>query len=63
MTDEMSRYFEEVYTSPYTYVKWEGNWYAAIIEDGNFQTERIKNNTLIRKTISVRFAVNAPVNI
>jgi len=63
MTDEMSRYFEEVYTSPYTYIKWEGNWYAAIIEDGNFQTERIKNNTLIRKTISVRFAVNAPVNI
>jgi hypothetical protein len=47
MTEEMNLYFEELLTSRYTYVKWEGVWYACVVEDGQYQNEFERNNTLI----------------
>jgi hypothetical protein len=62
MTEEMNLYFEELLTSRYTYVKWEGVWYACVVEDGQYQNEFEINNTLIKKNITVRFAIDSPVN-
>jgi len=64
MTDEMSVYFEELLSSPKTYVRWaDGKWYACQIDNGSFQTERSKNQRLIKKKISIKFSIDNPVNI
>jgi hypothetical protein len=64
MTDEMSVYFEELLSSPKTYVRWtDGNWYACQIENGSFQTERSKNQKLIKKKITIKLSIDNPVNI
>lgn len=62
MTEEMNLYFEELLTSRYTYVKWEGVWYACVVNDGAYQNEFERNNKLIKKNITVRFAIDSPVN-
>jgi hypothetical protein len=62
MTEEMNLYFEELLTSRITYVKWEGLWYSCIVEDGTYQNEFERNNTLIKKNITVRFSIDSPVN-
>lgn len=65
MTDEMSVYFEELVTSPTTYIKFDGsnNWLSCLITDTNYQVERSKNKKLIRKTINVKLANNDNINI
>jgi hypothetical protein len=62
MNDAMSVYFEELLTSPYTYINYgDGEWYGCQVEDGTFETLRYKNERLIRKTISVYASIDAPV--
>jgi hypothetical protein len=65
MTDEMSVYFEELITSPLTYVKLDGssNFLACQIVNTNYTVERAKNKKLIRKTIEIRLANNDNINI
>jgi hypothetical protein len=64
MIDEMSVYFEELLSSPKTFVRWtDGNWYACQIDNGSFQTERSKNQRLIKKKVNIKFAIDNPVNI
>jgi hypothetical protein len=63
MTDEMSLYFEELLSSPYTYIRYEGDWYSCKVMDGSFETERFINKRLIKKTIDVSFDINTSINI
>jgi len=63
MTDDMSVYFNELLSSPYTYIRIDGDWYACTVKDGTKPTDRSKNKTLINKKVTVRFNLDAPVNI
>jgi hypothetical protein len=63
MTDDMNLYFEELLTSPYTYVRLEGYWYSCKVMAGNFETERTRNKRLIKRSIDIEFDMNTPVNI
>jgi hypothetical protein len=62
MNDAMSLYFEELLTSPYTFINFgDGKWYACQVEDGTFETIRYKNERLISKTINVFASIESPV--
>lgn len=63
MTDEMSVYFEQLLTSPYTWIKIDSKYYACTINDNDFEVTRQKNKNLIRKTITVTMANNNTINI
>lgn len=63
MTDEMSVYFEELLTSPYTWLKVNGTYLACIVTESSFEVTRQKNKNLIRKTITVTLANDNPINI
>lgn len=63
MTDEMSVYFEQLLTSPYTWIKIDNKYYACTINDNDFEVTRQKNKNLIRKTITVTMANNNTINI
>lgn len=64
MTDEMSVYFEELLTSPVTYLKDSDGIYKSVqILDNGFQTERQRNKILIKKSIKVRFSLKNKTNI
>jgi hypothetical protein len=63
MDDAMSVYFEELLTSPYTYLKVGNDYYSVTVTETGFETVRQKNKRLIRKTVTVRFDINTPVNI
>jgi hypothetical protein len=65
MSDEMSVYFQELITSPQTYVKFDGsnNYLSCTITDTSYVVERAKNKKLIRKTINIRLANNDNINI
>ena len=65
MTDEMSVYFQELITSPQTYVKFDGstNFLSCTITDTSYVVERAKNKKLIRKTINIRLANNDNINL
>jgi hypothetical protein len=63
MTDEMSVLFEELLTSPYTWIKKLGNYYPCIVKENSFEIERQKNKNLIRKTITVEYSNKNAINI
>lgn len=64
MTDEMSVYFEQLLTSPVTFIKdTDGLYYPVIIQDGGFEVTRQKNKNLIKKTIKVRYSNQNKINI
>jgi hypothetical protein len=63
MDDAMSVYFEELLTSPYTFLKVGNDYYSVSVTETGFETVRQKNKRLIRKTVTVRFDINTPVNI
>ena len=62
MRDAMSVYFEELLTSPYTFINFgDGKWYGCQVVDGTFETMRYKNERLIRKTIEVYASIESPI--
>jgi hypothetical protein len=64
LDDVQNKYFEELLTSPYTFVNFgDGQWKACIVQDGQFQTELQRNKRLIRRTISIIPAIEDPINI
>jgi hypothetical protein len=63
MTDKMSVLFEELLTSPYTWIKKEGTYYPCIVKENSFEVERQKNKNLIRKTITVEYGNKNVINI
>lgn len=63
MDDAQSVYFEELLSSPYTYLKVNGDYYSVTVQENIFETQRQKNKNLIRKTVTVTFNIHEPVNI
>jgi hypothetical protein len=63
MTDEMSVYFEQLLSSPYTWIKIDNKYYACTINDSDFEIVRQKNKNLIRKTVTITMANNNTINI
>jgi len=64
MTEEMNIYFEQLLTSPYTWINFgDGLYYACTIVDSTFEVEFQKNKRLIRKTIVVKMANNDSINV
>lgn len=64
MSIEESIYFEELMTSPYTYIKMpDGNYYACVVQETDFETQSSYSKKLRRKTITVKLSVNKPINI
>jgi hypothetical protein len=63
LTDNMSVYFEELLTSPYAFIKIGTQYFAVTVRDSSFVTEREINKRLIRKDITVEFALKDPINI
>lgn len=63
MNDEMSVLFEELITSPYTWIKIDGDYYACTVQEKSFEVIRQKNKNLIKKTVTVRLANDSVVNI
>jgi hypothetical protein len=62
LNDEMSLYFEQLLTSKLTLLKLRGVYYSVICEETGFKTEIRKNKRMIKKTITVRFSNDTPVN-
>ena len=62
MSEDMSDYFTELVSSPYTWIKIDDEYYSCIVEDSGYEKERQKNRNLIRKTIKVYLSVQDRVN-
>lgn len=64
MSDYMSVAFEELLTSPYTWIKMpDNNYYACTVQETGFEIERQKNKRLIKKTVKVQLANQNVINI
>lgn len=63
MSGDMNLYFEELLTSPYTFINYEGDWYSCKIDAGSFNTETSRNKRLMRRSVNILFDINSPVNI
>lgn len=62
MTDAESVYFDELLTSGYVYLKVGGDYFACQVQETSYETQRAINGVLIRKTVTVRYAVQNPIN-
>ena len=62
LTDAESVYFEQLMTSGYVFVKVDGEYFACQVTESGYDVERSINKRLIRKTITVRYAVQNPIN-
>lgn len=63
MNDVMSVYFKQLETSPYTWIKIQGEYYPCILEISDFETIRQINKRLIRYTITVTLGNDNIINI
>lgn len=63
MNDEMSVLFEELLTSPQTYVKIDMVYYACTIDENSFEVKRIKNKSLIRQSVTITLSNQNVINI
>lgn len=63
MTDEESVYFDELLTSGYTYIKVVDDYFACQVVETGYETQRAVNKPLIKKSVTVRYAVQNPVNV
>jgi len=62
MTEEMAEYFEELLTSPLTILKNGSTYQPVIVTDSSYEIEKQRNNNLIKKTITVKYANQDIVN-
>lgn len=63
MTQEMNVYFEELLTSPVTFLKIGTDYYSCIILDTNYEVQSSKYKKLIKKTIRVKLSSENIINI
>ena len=63
MNDGMSVLFEELLTSPYTWIKIDGLYYSCSVNETSFEIQRQKNKRLIRKTVTVKMSNENVINI
>jgi hypothetical protein len=62
MTDDESVYFDELLTSGYVYLKVKDEYFACQVQETSYETQRAINKPLIRKSVTVRYAVQNPIN-
>jgi hypothetical protein len=63
LTEAQNLYFEELLTSPYTYLFKDGVTYSIFVEDGGFETILNKNKRLYMRTINVKINTKTNINI
>lgn len=63
MTYEMNVYFEELVTSPVTYIRLNGTYYSCVILDTQFEIQSSTNKKPIRRTLRVQLSSPSIVNI
>lgn len=63
LSDGDSRRFEELLTSPYTWIKLGKDYLACTVNDAGFTVEKQKNRRLIRKQVTVKLANENIINI
>jgi hypothetical protein len=64
MDDASSLYFQELISSPVTYLKTEsGTYVAVIVTDSSSVEQRQIDKRLIKYTVNVRFANSDNINI
>lgn len=62
LTIEMDNYFQELMTSPETYIKINGVYYACVINETTFEVARQKNKNLIKRSVSVTLSNQDAIN-
>jgi hypothetical protein len=63
MTESEAEYFNELISSPATFIKVDGIYIACEVKDTSVEKNKQKNKNLIRKTIRVKYSNNDPINI
>jgi hypothetical protein len=63
LNDEEHLYFEELLTSPYTYIRLGNDWYSCKVMPGSFVTPNKRVKRLEKRKISVKLDLNTPINI
>ena len=62
LTIEMDNYFQELMTSPETYIKINNVYYACVINETTFEVARQKNKNLIKRSVSVTLSNQDAIN-
>jgi hypothetical protein len=62
MNEDMNVYYEQLFTSRHTYIKYDGIWYACTAKDTSLNNEYELNNKNIKKNLSVTFDLVSPIN-
>jgi hypothetical protein len=62
LTDRESVYFEQLMTSGYVFLKIGNDYFACQVTESGYDVDRTKNGNLIRKSVTVRYAVQNPIN-
>lgn len=62
LTDANIELIEELITSRYTWLKIDGQYLPVIVQDKGYEITKQRNKRLLRKTISVTFANQNPIN-
>jgi hypothetical protein len=63
MSEEMNVYFEQLLTSPITFVRFGDDYISCQVTDSSFEVNRIRNKNLIRKTITIKLANQNTINV
>lgn len=62
MTEDEARYFDELVSSPVTFLFIDGQYQLCTIDDSSYETSQQRNKKLIRKTITVSISANDYIN-
>jgi hypothetical protein len=62
MTEAENQYFEELVSSPQTWIKIDGSYFSCIVQDKSYEVVRQRNKKLIKKSIKVSLSVQDRVN-
>jgi hypothetical protein len=64
MTEEMSKYFEQLVSSPLVYIKLPNNVYASVtINDSSFEVDKQRNKNLFKKSLTITYANQNTINV
>jgi len=63
MSEEMNVYFEQLLTSPLTFVRFGDEYISCQVTDSSFEVNRRRNKNLIRKTITIKLANQNTINV
>jgi hypothetical protein len=58
----MDNYFQELMTSPETYIKIDSRYFACVINETSFEIARQKNKNLIKRSVTVTLSNQDAIN-